>query len=136
MSYYFQGRDSFNPLDIFYWPNGVLGVVEPPDCCAKLKLNFGAAGVVLDSTGAAAGVWGSLFPNAKRDVGVVVVLDDDAGAALGAAPNPVKPNCALGASVDLLAVALLEPPPNTFCVWPVVAPNGEGPEPILLENGD
>jgi hypothetical protein len=115
-----------------------LGVVEPPGCCAKLKLNFGAAGGVLDSAGAAAGVWGFLFPNENEGAGVVVpvVVEDNAGAALGAVLNPVKPNCDLGASVGLLAFALLEPPPNTLCVWVVVAPNGEGPEPVLFENAD
>lgn len=71
-----------------------MGVVEPPDCCEKLKLNFGAAGVVLDAAGAAAGVWGFMPPNEKRGAGgvVVVVVEDDAGAALGAELNPVKPN--------------------------------------------
>jgi len=114
-----------------------LGVVEPPGCCAKLKLNFGTAGGVLDSVGAAAGVWGLLFPNENEGAGAVAaVVEDDAGAALGAGLNPVKPNCVLGASVGLLAVALLEPPPNTLCVWVVVAPNGEGPEPVLFENAD
>jgi len=40
--------------------------------------------------------------------------------------------------VGLLTVALLilGPPPNTLCVWVVVAPNGEGPEPVLFENAD
>lgn len=116
-----------------------MGVVEPPDCCGKLKLNFGMAGVVLGAAGAAAGaaagVWGLLFPN-EKDGGVVVSVEDAAGEVLGVELNPVKPNCVLGASVGLLAVALLEPPPNTLCVWAVVVPNGEGAEPVLFENAD
>jgi len=98
----------------------------------KLKLNLGAAGVVLDVAGAATGVCGVVLPN-EKGAGVVAVVEDEAGAALEPVLNPVKAN--LGASVGLFAVALLEPP-NTLCVWAAVAPNGEGPEPVLLENAD
>jgi hypothetical protein len=103
-----------------------------------LKLNFGTAGGVLDSARAAAGVWRFLFPNENEGTGVIVpvVVEDDAGAALEAVLNPVKPIGVFKASVGLLAVALLEPPPNPLCVWVLVAPNGEGPEPVLFENAD
>jgi len=114
-----------------------LGVVEPGGCGAKLKLNFGAAaGVVVDAAGAGAagGVWAFVFPNENlRGAPAGVVVEDEVGAALGAVPNP---NAGFGVSVGLLAPALLEPPPNTLCVWAAVAPNGEGPAPLLFENGD
>ena len=63
-------------------------------------------------------------------------MEDATGEALGVELNPVKSNCVLEAFVCLLAVALLEPLPNTLCVWAVVAPNGEGADPVLFENAD
>jgi len=114
-----------------------LGVVEPVGCGVKLKLNFGAAaGVVLDAAGAgaAAEFWAFVLPNENlEDAAVGVVVDDEAGAALGVVPNP---NAGFGTSVGLFAPVLLEPPPKTFCGWAVVAPNGEGLAPPVFENGD